>query len=308
MASYLVTGAAGFVGSSLASRLIKEGHEVLSIDNLSTGYKEALPKGIIFIEGDCSDPDIYKKIKGKSFDAVFHIAGQSSGEISFENPIIDIQANTESTLLLLDFCIKNGCDRFIYASTMSVYGTNDQTNVKESLECNPKSFYAVGKLASENYMDIYRSLGIKTTALRLFNIYGPGQNMSNLKQGMLSIYLAQFLNSENVVIKGSADRYRDFIYIDDVVEGFIRALRNKQTFGKIINLGTGNKTTVMDLLKMIEDKLKTGKEISFVDGTPGDLFGITADTTLMNDLLGDWNKISILDGLGSMVDYLQVRS
>lgn len=304
MASYLVTGAAGFVGSALASRLIKEGHEVTSIDNLTTGYEYALPQGLIFIEGDCSDSVVYKHIKGKKFDAVFHIAGQSSGEISFENPIEDIKSNTESTLQLLDFCVKNECNRFIYASTMSVYGANDHLKVKESLESNPKSFYAVGKLASEKYMDIYSTYGVKTTAIRLFNVFGPGQNMSNLKQGMLSIYLEQFLNSKEVIVKGSGDRYRDFIYIDDVVEGFVRTLNTKETFGKIINLGTGQKTSVKDLLKMMEDQLRTGKKISFVDGTPGDLFGITADTTLMNELLGDWPKTSVLVGLTNMINHI----
>ena len=155
MAGYLVTGAAGFVGSALASRLLKEGHEVITIDDLSTGYKSALPNNLHFIEGDCSDSSSFKTIQGKKFDAVFHIAGQSSGEISFEDPIKDIKANTESTLQLLDFCVKNDCDRFIYASTMSVYGINDQILVKETDESSPKSFYAVGKLASEKYMDIY---------------------------------------------------------------------------------------------------------------------------------------------------------
>ncbi|MFL2707193.1 MAG: NAD-dependent epimerase/dehydratase family protein [Gammaproteobacteria bacterium] len=308
MSSYLVTGAAGFVGSALASRLLKEGHEVITIDDLSTGYESALPKRINFIQGDCSDLSSFKTIQGKKIDAVFHIAGQSSGEVSFEDPIKDIKANTESTLQLLEFCVKNECSRFIYASTMSVYGTNDQIKVKETENSSPKSFYAVGKLASEKYMDIYAGYGVKTSALRLFNVFGPGQNMSNLKQGMLSIYLEQFLNSEEVIVKGSQDRYRDFIYIDDVIEGFMRVLNRQNTFSKIINLGTGKKTTVKALLQMIEDKLLTEKKIRFVEGTPGDLFGITADTTLMNKLLGDWPKTSVLDGLENMINHINTSN
>ena len=308
MSSYLVTGAAGFVGSALASRLLKEGHEVITIDDLSTGYESALPERVHFIRGDCSDPSSFKLIQGKKFDAVFHIAGQSSGEVSFEDPIKDIKANTESTLQLLEFCVENQCNRFIYASTMSVYGTNDKIKVKETENSRPKSFYAVGKLASEKYMDIYANYGVKTSALRLFNVFGPGQNMSNLKQGMLSIYLEQFINSSEVVVKGSQDRYRDFIYIDDVIEGFMRVLNNQNTFNKIINLGTGKKTTVKDLLTMIEDKLVTKKQIRFIEGTPGDLFGITADTSLMNKLLGDWPKTSVLDGLENMINYLNTSN
>ena len=132
--------------------------------------------------------------------------------------------------------------------------------------------------------------------------------MSNLKQGMLSIYLEQFINSSEVVVKGSQDRYRDFIYIDDVIEGFMRVLNNQNTFNKIINLGTGKKTTVKDLLTMIEDKLVTKKQIRFIEGTPGDLFGITADTSLMNKLLGDWPKTSVLDGLENMINYLNTSN
>lgn len=303
MASYLVTGAAGFIGSSLASRLISEGHNVFTIDNLSTGFEETIPRQVDFLKGDCSDSNLLKKLKDKKFDAIFHIAGQSSGEISFEDPIKDLKANTESTLLLMDFCLNNGCKKFVYASSMSVYGANDLENVKETSQCNPKSFYAVGKLASEKYMEIYSSLGLQTTSLRLFNTFGPGQNMKNLKQGMLSIYLAQFLNSEEVIVKGSGERYRDFIYIDDVVECFIKSLNFKNNKLNIINVGTGKKTLVKDLIEMIEDKLGTGKNISYKEGTSGDLFGITASTETMNKLLGKWTKISTKEGLNKMIDF-----
>tara|TARA_B100002052_G_scaffold58743_1_gene51744 strand:+ start:19134 stop:20051 length:918 start_codon:yes stop_codon:yes gene_type:complete len=305
MADYLVTGAAGFVGSALGKRLVSEGHNITSIDNLSTGYEYCVPSGVELIKGDCADPQILRKLNDKRFDAVFHIAGQSSGEVSFEDPTKDLRDNTESTLLLLDYCLKHDCQRFIYASTMSVYGTNDVENVDEDTICNPKSFYAVGKLASEKYMNIYSKLGIHTTALRLFNVFGPGQNMSNMKQGMLSIYLAQFLDSEEVIVKGSSDRYRDFIYIDDVVESFVRALSLKKDQPKIINVGTGRKTTVENLIRTIIMKTNLERKISYLDGTPGDLKGITASIDLMNDTLGDWEKTLLDDGLLKMINHLK---
>lgn len=308
MAKYLVTGAAGFIGSSLALRLIQEGHEVFTIDNLSTGYENAIPEGVNFFRGDCSDPVSIKKLKKNKFDAIFHIAGQSSGEISFENPIYDIKSNTESTLLLLDFCLHNDCGKFIYASSMSVYGLHNKENVKETLKCDPKSFYAVGKLASENYMKIYSSSGIQTTALRLFNTYGPGQNMSNMKQGMISIYLAQFLKNNEILVKGSGERYRDFIYIDDVIECFMKSLTLEKDAPKVINVGTGKKTLVNDLLNMIEIKLETGKNISFKNGTPGDLFGITANIELMDKFFGKTKKTSLEDGLDKMINFYNASS
>ena len=210
MANYLITGAAGFIGSSLARKYINQGDRVTTIDNLSTGYKSNIPKGVHFIEGDCSDNKIISKLPKETFDAIFNIAGQSSGEISFDDTVYDIGTNTESTLLLLQFALKNGCKRFIYAGTMSVYGIQEDHPVKESSNCNPQSFYGVGKLASEHYMRIYQQYGIQTSSLRLFNVYGPGQNLSNLRQGMVSIFLAQMLKNKHIHVKGSGKRYRDF--------------------------------------------------------------------------------------------------
>ena len=117
MTNYLVTGAAGFIGSSITKRLLDENNTVYTIDNLSTGTKKNIPKGTIFIKGDCSDQEIYKNIKNIKFDAIFHIAGQSSGEVSFEDPIYDIKTNLESTILLLKFSLANGCKKFIGISS-----------------------------------------------------------------------------------------------------------------------------------------------------------------------------------------------
>ena len=213
MARYLVTGAAGFIGAALASRLMKEGNQVVTIDNLSTGNISNIPDGVKFIEGDCGNQDVYSNIPNDPFDAIFHIAGQSSGEISFDDPIYDIRTNAESTLLLLKFALKNNCKRFIFASTMSVYGIKPERPVKENEDCHPESFYGIAKLASEHYLRVYEQFGIDTTSLRLFNVYGPGQNMDNLRQGMVSIFLAQMLKDKSIHVKGSADRFRDFIHV-----------------------------------------------------------------------------------------------
>ena len=202
MKNFLITGAAGFIGSALARKLVKN-NNVTTIDNLSTGFESNIPKGVNFINGDCSDIETINKLNNQKFDCIFHIAGQSSGEISFENPAYDLKTNTLSTLLLLNYAKKNKCKKFIYASTMSVYGDQKEEKANESMYCNPKSFYAVGKLASENYCKIYSSKNLNITCLRLFNVYGPGQNMKNLKQGMVSIYLEQIFNKKELIVKGS---------------------------------------------------------------------------------------------------------
>jgi len=302
MANYLVTGAAGFIGAAVASRLIEEKNHVVTIDNLSTGFIYNIPKGVEFIKGDCSDPAIYEKLPKYEFDAILHIAGQSSGEVSFNDPIYDISANANSTLLLLKFALKRQCLRFIYASTMSVYGAKPDYQVSEHDECLPESFYGVAKLASENYMRIYERYGINSTSLRLFNVYGSGQNMSNLKQGMISIFVAQALENKKIHVKGVKSRYRDFIYIDDVTEVFVNSINNRKTFAKIINIGTGTKTTVEEVIEVIVGIIDINIKVEYFGATEGDIHGIYANIDQMLYCFGSKNLTPLRKGIKKMID------
>ena len=287
MKTYLVTGGAGFIGSCIARKLIELGNQVYIIDNLSTGYRNNIPLQAEFIEGDCSDLKIYNKLKNIKFDSIFHIAGQSSGEISFENPANDLFSNTLSTLRLLEFCLENKCQHFLYASTMSVYGLNSKECFSESDVTNPISFYAVGKKASEEYLKIFsNTYGINYTALRYFNVYGPGQNLENLKQGMVSIYLKQFIDSsyDKVIVKGDKKRFRDLIYIDDVVNITLQANQNPLFMNKIINVGTGKKTHVYEIIDKLKTLLTSNKDVIYHNNTPGDQFGLYADTNNLKNI------------------------
>jgi UDP-glucose 4-epimerase len=303
MANYLITGAAGFIGSSLAQKFIDNGHKVMTIDNLSTGFKSNIPKGVSFIEGDCSSSKVINKLPDDTFDAIFHIAGQSSGEISFDDPVYDIKTNTESTLLLLKFALKNGCRRFIYAGTMSVYGIQGDYAVDENANCKPQSFYGVGKLASEHYLRIYEQYGIQSTSLRLFNVYGPGQNLSNLRQGMVSIFLAQMFSNSHIHVKGSQDRYRDFIHIDDVVEAFQRCLVCQDSKGEIINIATGVRTSIKELINILISNQKNKITVEYSGKTSGDINGIYADISKMKFILGMNQLVSIDQGLSRLVNW-----
>ncbi len=301
MSTFLITGAAGFIGSAIAKRLIIEGNRVVTIDNLSTGLKENIPEKVEFYQGDCGDSDIYEKLPNYKFDAIFHIAGQSSGEISYDDPIYDLKTNTESTLLLLQFALKRQCDRFIYASTMSVYGEQPEGSISEDTLCKPRSFYGVGKLASEHYLRLYeKDYGIKTTSLRLFNVYGPGQNLFNLRQGMASIYMAQLINKDSIHVKGSGDRFRDFIYIDDVVESFIRCLKYKDSYNEVINIGTGVKTSVRDLISILLIISNKKVSVKYSGSTSGDIHGIYANNEKCKSLLRLHKLTSINQGLAKM--------
>jgi UDP-glucose 4-epimerase len=306
---YLVTGGAGFIGSIISKKLLFLGNKVTIIDNLSTGKKSNIPSKANFVEGDLSKLETIEKLNNKKFHAILHISGQSSGEISFENPIYDLNSNTASTLLLLDYALKTKCNKFIYASSMSVYGEQrGKDQFSETDKPNPKSFYAVGKLASENYLKIYnQQYGINYTILRYFNVYGPGQDLDNLKQGMVSIYLSQFLNNKfkKVLVKGSKNRFRDFCYIDDVVNITIKSINDKRFNNEVINVGTGKKTTVREVILEIKKYLSTNKPVIFKGSTPGDQHGIYANVDKIK-YLTKFKFTNFNFGLKKMIEWIRL--
>lgn len=300
---YLVTGAAGFIGAAVAKRLIDNECEVVTIDNLSTGYREHIPSDVGFIEGSTFDSEVIKQLEGVKFDAIIHIAGQSSGEISFENPVYDLQTNCQSTLMLLDYAKRSGCNKFIYASTMSVYGDKENPKCSEEDTLKPKSFYAVGKIASEHYMRIFsEQFGMTCTALRLFNTYGIGQNLYNLKQGMASIYLAMAIKDHEILVRGRKDRFRDFVYIDDVVDAFVKAIDREDGY-ECMNVCTNKATTVEQVVCEITKKLPYAVSVEYKSGTPGDQFGIYGNNEKAFKVLNWKPETEFESGIEKMVTW-----
>lgn len=299
---FLVTGAAGFVGSAVARKLVNMGSKVVTIDNLSTGKEENIPENVEFIKGSVGDIKTIDKLDNRYFDGIFHIAGQSSGEVSFENPTYDLESNTKSTLLLLQYAYKNQIKNIIFASTMSVYGEQEYLPVSEITPLNPKSFYSCSKIASENYMKIYSEMGINCSVLRLFNVYGPGQNLDNFKQGMLSIFLAQSLYNDKIIVKGSLERFRDFIYIDDVVDAFVTAYSSDKKF-EVYNVCSGFPIKVKELIEEIERVLERKIPVIVESGTPGDQFGIYGTAWKAKKNLSWEPKTKFEDGLQKMIEW-----
>ncbi|MHB1277552.1 MAG: NAD-dependent epimerase/dehydratase family protein [Bacteroidia bacterium] len=302
MKNYLVTGGAGFIGAAVARSLLDDGHRVVILDNLSTGHLENIPEGAEFIRGFCEDQELINTLRNEKFEAIYHIAGQSSGEISYDDPVLDMQANVQSTLVLLKFAVETGCTTFIYASSMSVYGNAEKLPVSEQTPTFPVSFYAVGKLASEHYLRIFQTYAIKTVALRLFNVYGEGQNLENLRQGMASIFLAQAIKSGNIIVKGSPERFRDFIHVSEVVQAFRKAEVASVPSG-IYNVCRGEKVSVREVLDCINSNLPSEAGINFTEGTPGDQFGIYGNPELFESVFQLKSRMDFKTGMGNMVKW-----
>lgn len=298
----LVTGGAGFIGSHLAKRFLARGDTVDIADNLSSGKRENLPKEARFFELDLSDPDSLRELKGREYDVVCHLAAQSSGAVSAERPLYDLEVNAGSTLLLSRWCIERKVPRFLYASSMVAYGNPETEVVTEATPSHPRSYYGVSKLTSEHLLRLAAAEGLSTTSFRMFSVYGPNQDLGNLKQGMVSIYLAYLLKRVPVPVTGSLERFRDFTYVDDVVDAWEKAARLAKTALPVYNLGTGRPTKVRELLaRLIEAMdLPADYPIEELPGSPTDQFGVYPDVAAIRRDL-DWSaRTDLKTGLAKM--------
>lgn len=297
----LITGVAGFIGSRIAEKSIVNGYHVYGVDDLSQGYMSNIPSEVKFIKMDLSDKSQYDKLPN-NIDVILHLAGQSSGEISFDDPVSDLEKNTISTLNLIEYGIARKVKKILYASSMSVYGDVNDTPISEEHSCAPLSCYGVGKLASEQYLNVYKDQ-LPFVIFRMFNVYGPGQDMNNLRQGMVSIYLKHAFTESHVPVKGSLQRYRDFIFIDDVVNIWLQAIKNESAINQVFNLGTGIKTTAKELLMQIKNSLP---EVlwSEISGTRGDQFGIYANVNHLKKIFKITEFTTLSKGLEVFINYL----
>ena len=296
---------AGFIGSHIARRFLAEGYRVVGVDDLSGGDEQDVPTGVELIRGDLADPDTMANVPA-GCEQILHLAGQSSGEISFDDPVTDLAKNAISTLNLISYGIKNDAKRIVYASSMSVYGALPDEPIGEHREPQPLSCYGVGKLAAEGYLKVYQRR-LPFVALRMFNVYGPGQDLRNLRQGMVSIYVAQALATGRIEVKGSTARFRDFIYIDDVVEAWWRSVREPAALNQILNVGTGRRTSVGELLAKVCARVPGAAY--FVRGaTPGDQTGIYADTTRLSATLGLQRFTGLDEGLSTFVEWARASA
>jgi len=255
----IVTGGAGFIGSNLVDRLVKDGHEVQVWDNLSTGKKENINIRAIFIQCDISRSYDARKQLMLDFkpDVVFHLAAKARVQPSIENPIEFNTVNVNGTLNLLKMSADCGVKRFVYSSSSSVYGNVDITPTPEEHILNPLSPYALQKLIGEQYCKLYSELyGLETVCLRYFNVYGERQLLEGAYCLVMGIFAQQRLNNEPMTIRGDGEQRRDFTYVGDVVDANIKAGFNSKIpifkcEGDVFNIGNGDNRSVNQIADLI---------------------------------------------------------
>jgi len=302
----LVSGGAGFIGSNLCKKLKEKDYDVIIVDDLSTGFEDNLIEGCDFYDLDLSKEDNYKNLP-KNIDVVFHLASQVSSEMSFVNPVNDMQRNSYATLLILDWSLKSSVKKILYTSSMGVYGSNSKGPSKETSLLSPTSFYGINKRASEEFIKVYSYKGLEYTIFRLFNVYGPGQDMSNLNQGMVSIYLEYILRNKPILVKGSLDRIRDYVFIEDVIDVLMLGL-NQKTKNKTYNVCSGEKTSVKKLINsllLVMDK-SLDYPFTILPETPNDIYQIWGSCDkLIKEF--DWlPKFKLNEGLSKFVQSLKI--
>lgn len=309
METLLITGVAGFIGSSVARLFISKGYQVIGVDNLSTGSISQLPEGIIFVKGDLSQETTFNDIPDTTISTVIHIAGQSGGVPSWEDNVNDLESNALAGLGVINFAISRSIKNIIYTGSMAIYGNPLSQPVQENSKPNPLTPYAVSKLMVEYYLSVYREYFDKILILRLNNTYGHGQILNNMQQGMVRIFLSQAFNDRKIIVHGSLSRYRDFIYIDDVSNAIYLATISQVKGLETLNISNNVKTTVGELVDIIVATIPFQIEVTVSDvGTQGDQSGIYCDNSRAKTIL-DWEPIISLEvGIQRVVSETQKES
>jgi UDP-glucose 4-epimerase len=295
--NFLITGAAGFLGSALANQLSREGHQVRGIDDLSTGDPQSLGPDVHFTRGDVNDrPKLWTLLQ--DVDCVYHLAARVSVQESVLYPREYNAVNVGGTVSLMEAMRDVGVRRVVLVSSGAIYGDQGEQPLKESMTPNPRSPYAVSKLAAEFYVNTIGDLwDIETVSLRVFNAYGPGQHLPPSHPPVVPNFLRQAHRGGSLVVHGDGSQTRDYVYVDDVVSALVAASTAPNLDGLVINVGSGIETPVRDLVRTVLAVTGSSAEPIYSPSTPGGVSRMCADLTLAARKLNYRPSISLEDGL-----------
>ncbi len=304
--TYLVTGGAGFIGSHLVERLLREGHPVRVLDNFSTGKRaniEPFRNRIELIEGDLVDPAACRRAC-QGVDVVLHHAALPSVPKSVADPVSSHRSNAEGTFNILLAARDAGVRRFVYAASSSAYGETPQLPKVETMPTRPLSPYAVDKLTGEMYCSAFAGCyGLETISLRYFNVFGPRQDPASQYAAAIPAFVCALLADRPPTVFGDGTQTRDFTYVENVVDANLLAARAPKTSGEVLNVASGQQTSVNALLSQINRVLGKNIQSNFVPRRPGDIMHSWADIRLAAEVIGFKPAVDLTEGLKRSIDW-----
>ena len=303
MMQFLITGAAGFLGSALSNRLTHEGHAITGLDDLSTGDPGTLSPEVHFTRGDINDrPKLWTLLQ--DVDCVYHLAARVLVPESILYPRDYNTVNVGGTVTLMEAMRDVGVKRVVFISSGAIYGNQEVQPVREDCIPHPQSPYAVSKLSAEYYIHTIGKLwGIETVVLRVFNAYGPGQHMAPVHAPVIPNFLRQTLMQGTLVINGEGSQTRDYIYVDDVVDAMVAASTADDVNQSTLNIGSGNDTSVKDLARLIPELVNIKPEIVYNHKSNAGPDRLCADISLAAEKLGFQPMTSLESGLRKTIQF-----
>lgn len=303
MSTYLVTGGAGFIGSHIVEALVERGDSVRVLDNLSTGFAENVPSGAELIEGSVVDADmVARAVQG--VDCIFHQAALASVPRSVERPLDTNDACVTGTVTLLDQARRAGVRRVVYAASSSAYGDQPFSSKREVDLPSPLSPYAVAKLAAEYYCHAFwHTYGLETVCIRYFNVFGPRQDPNSPYSAVIPLFITAMLNGQRPKVYGDGEQSRDFTFVKNVVHGNLLAAEAEDVAGKTINVANGRTTSLLSLIRQLNEHLGTQLEPDFQPARVGDVKHSLADISRAHELLGYEPPVSFEAGLKQSIEY-----
>jgi nucleoside-diphosphate-sugar epimerase len=309
MSSYLVTGGAGFIGSHLSDELVRRGHRVRVVDNLVTGNRRNLDHipAVEFLEGDLADRDVAgRAVEGIEY--VLHQAAIPSVPRSVKDPLTSNEANVTGALNLLVAARDARVKRLVYAGSSSVYGDTPTLPKREDMPPKPLSPYALQKLMAEQYCQMFTRLyGFETVTTRYFNVFGPRQDPGSPYSGVISLFSSAILDGRQPVIYGDGEQTRDFTYVANVVDGVLRACEAPKAAGEAINVATGGRISLNDLLRVMNKICGTKAEPIYKEPRAGDVRDSQADISKARALLGYEPIVGFEEGLRQTLDWFRAK-
>ncbi len=299
----LVTGGAGFIGSHISDALVRAGHDVTVIDDLSRGRREQVNASATFVELDITGPDLAAAMAAAHPDVVFHHAAQIDVRESVRDPLHDAAVNVVGTVNVLRAAVDAGARRVIFASSGgAIYGDTSVIPTPETHPCEPASPYGTAKLCAEAYGGTFsRQAGLEFVALRYANVYGPRQDPHG-EAGVVAIFANRLIDRDVVVINGDGEQTRDYVHVDDVVRANLAAVDGPPG---VYNIGTGVEADVNTIYRMLAAAAGTGDEASHGPAKPGEQRRSCLDVTLAREQLG-WVPVTALDGgVRTTLDYFR---